>query len=133
MTYWDDSLLVGVSQIDSEHRKLLDMTGKLMEACTQGKGHAEITQIMKLIVSHAKDHIRNEENLQQWHAYPGINAHKRAHAQLGMQLEALEKELATTGPNVALTAKFNNTLVVWYINHINTEDKKLGEYISSNP
>jgi len=133
MTYWDDSLLVGIPQIDSGHRKLLDSIGKLMDACAQGKSRAEIAQALNSIVSHAKDHIRDEENLQEWRAYPGINAHKRAHAQFCMQVEALEKELETTGPNVALIAKFNKTLVVWYINHISTEDKKLCEYINSKP
>jgi len=131
MTYWNDKLLVGVPQIDDEHHKLVDAIDRLMSACKQGKCRDEIAQTLSFTVSYAKEHFRDEENLQERYAYPGINAHKRLHAQFIMQVDALVQEFEKTGPNVALAGRLNKTLVDWLFNHIGTEDKKIGEHIAA--
>jgi hemerythrin len=131
MSYWKDSLLVGVPQIDNQHRKLVEAIDKLMDACNMGKGRDEIAQTLRFTISYTQEHFRDEENLQQRFAYPAINAHKRLHAQLIMNINEISKEFDRTGPNIGLTAKLNKTLVEWLINHISVEDKKLGEHIQN--
>jgi len=132
MVSWTDSLLIGIPQLDDEHRKLLSSADRLLDACRQGKSKEDIAHILYFTVSYAKEHFRDEENLQERYSYPGINAHKRNHAQFNMQTTALVKEYEITGPNVALTEKLHKALVDWLINHISTEDKKLGEYLNKN-
>jgi len=129
MTYWNDSLLTGVTLIDNEHRKLVAAIDRLMDACNQGKGMAEIAQVLSFAVTYAKEHIRDEENLQEKYAYPGLNAHKRSHTQFIMSTDALVKEFEEKGLNIALIGKLNKTLVNWLTDHISKEDKKMGEYI----
>jgi len=130
MTYWTDFLLVGVPLIDSQHRKLVEAIGKLMAASQEGKGKEAIAHTLSFAVDYAKEHFRDEENLQERYAYPEINAHKRYHAHFIMSINALVAEFERTGPNQALTGKLNKTLVEWLINHISIEDKKLGRFIS---
>lgn len=130
MTYWKDSLLVGVPQIDTQHRRLVDMLDKLMEACMQGKGRAAIGQTLDFAVAYTKEHFSDEEKLQAKYEYPGLPAHKLLHAEFIKEINALQREFEQTGPNVALTGKVNKTLVDWLIKHITTEDKKHGEHIS---
>ena len=129
MTYWKDSLLVGVPQIDDQHRELVGAIDRLMEACNQGKGRAAIEETLVFTVSYTKKHFSDEEKLQAQHAYPGMSAHKILHAQFISNINALFQEFTETGPNIALTGKLNKTLVDWLIKHISTEDKKLGEHI----
>ena len=129
MTYWNDNLIIGIAQIDNQHRKLVEAIDRLMEACSQGKGVTEIGQTLNVAADYSKEHFRDEENLQEKYAYPGINAHKRLHAQFVLNINALIQDFGRTGPNVALTGKLTKTLVDWLVNHICTEDIKVGEHI----
>ena len=130
MTYWKDSLLVGVSQIDSQHKKLVEAIDRLMDACNQGKGRAAIEETLVFTVSYTKEHFSDEEKLQAQYAYPGMAAHKQLHSQFINNISALFQEFKADGPNIALTGKLNKMLVDWLIHHISTEDKKLGEHIN---
>jgi len=129
MSYWNDDLLVGIAQIDSEHRKLVDVIDRLMEECNQGRGITEIGHTLNFAADYAREHFRDEEHLQEKYAYPGINAHKRLHAQFVMNINALIQDFERTGPNIALTGKLTKTLVDWLINHISVEVIKVGEHI----
>ena len=129
MTYWKDSLLVGVYQIDSQHRKLVAAIDRLMDACMQGQGRDTIGQTLNYTLSYTKEHFRDEELLQAKYAYPGLSAHRQLHASFVANITALVQEFEQTGPNISLAAKLNKTLIDWLIRHISTEDKKLGEHI----
>ena len=131
MTYWKDTLLVGVKEIDDQHKKLVKAIDQLMEACMQGKGRSAIEETLKFTVSYTKEHFSDEEMLQAKYVYPGMAAHKLVHAKFIKEINAIYDEFGQTGPSISLTGKLNKTLVDWLINHITSEDKKLGEYINS--
>ena len=131
MTYWKDSLLVGVKDIDDQHRKLVNAIDQLMDACMQGKGRAAIEQTLQFTVSYTKEHFGFEEKLQAQHAYPGMAAHKLLHSQFIRDINAFLKEFEQTGPSVSLTGKINKMLVDWLMYHITHEDKKLGDFINN--
>lgn len=131
MTYWKDSLLVGVTEIDEQHKNLVKAIDELMDACTKGQGRAAIEKTLNFVVTYTKEHFSSEERLQAQYAYPGIADHKRMHAQFIGNVSALINDFNQNGPGVALTGKLNKTLVEWLVRHISVEDKKLGEYIQS--
>jgi len=129
MTYWKDSMLVGVPQMDSQHKLLVETIDKLMDACRQGKGRKEIEQTLSFVVKYTVEHFRDEEIIQAKYKYPGINEHKKIHSDFCKDVTALVQEFNKSGPSLALTGKINKTLVDWVISHISTEDKKVGAHI----
>lgn len=131
MSYWKDSLKIGVEAIDVQHRKLVMAIDDLMDACAKGQGRNKVEETMRFVVDYTKEHFRDEEVLQAKYAYPGMAAHKQLHAQFIQNMAKLDAELRQAGPSIALTANINKTLVNWLIKHISSEDKKLGEYIKS--
>lgn len=131
MTYWKDSLLVGVTEIDGQHKKLVQAIDELMDACTRGQGRAAIEKTLNFVAAYTKEHFSSEEKLQAQYAYPGMADHKRMHTQFISNVSALIDDFNQNGPGVALTGKLNKTLVEWLVRHISVEDKKLGEYIQS--
>jgi len=131
MTYWKDSLLIGVSQIDTQHRKLVQAVDELMEACSKGQGRATIEKTLNFVVSYTKEHFADEERLQAQHGYLGIAAHKKLHADFITSVSALVADFQKSGSGLALTANVNKTLVAWLTHHISVEDKKVGEFIKS--
>ena len=129
MSIWSDSLLIGVARIDHQHKELVKKLDDLMEACRKGEGDAEIEKTLRFAVSYVKEHFHDEEELQAQYAYPDMDSHKKLHAEFVMRIIDLVQEFQKSGANIELTTKVNKTLVVWLVNHIRTEDKKLGEHI----
>ena len=129
MSFWKDSLLVGVPEIDDQHRKLVGMVDNLMEACKVGKGRDAIEETLGFAVSYAQEHFKDEEQLQSKHSYPGLGKHKQIHRQFVADISVLVKDFQKNGPTIAITSKLNKTLIDWLINHISNEDKKVGEHI----
>ena len=129
MKCWKESLIIGVPQIDTQHRKLVETIDLLMQACMQGKGQSEIETTLNFTLKYTLDHFRDEESLQLKYAYPGYKEHKKIHEDFTKDVIVLAEEFKKSGPSVALTAKINQSLLNWVINHICTEDKKVGEHI----
>lgn len=131
MTFWKDSLLIGVSHIDGQHRKLIAAIDELMEACNKGQGRTTIGKTLDFVVSYTKEHFADEEKIQAQYGYPSMASHKLLHSRFIADISALQKDFEQNGPSVALTGKLNSALVGWLINHISVEDKKLGAFIQS--
>jgi len=130
MIVWNDSMLIGIPDIDNQHKDLMVACNQLFEACTKGKGRTEIEQTLNFVVTYTKKHFKYEENYQAQHMYPGATPHKWMHTQFIMQVGGIVKEFNQNGPSVTLVSRLNNLLVEWLYNHINIEDRKLGEFIS---
>jgi len=130
MIIWNNSMLIGVPQIDSQHKALVEAINRLMDACNQGKGRAEIEQTLNFVVSYTLNHFRDEEGIQQKHGFPEAVSHKRIHTQFTTDVGALVQEFNQVGPSVSLVGKLNKSLGDWVVKHIKTEDKKIGEHIN---
>ena len=131
MSYWKDSLLIGISKIDSQHRVLINAMDKLMDACIKEKWHTEVEKILIFTLAFAKAHFKDEENIYSQFAYPGIDAHSRLHAQFTERITDLVRGYETYGSDAEFLVKFNDTFVEELLDHIDVEDKKAGEYIQS--
>lgn len=131
MAYWDESMLIGVAQIDDQHRKLMEAVENLMYACKEGKDNESIRRSLNDVITLNKDHNRDEENLMERCIYPALSTHRRLHAQFKMRLDALKDEYKRTGLNVATIGKIKALLVEDFIYHISSDDKKIGEFINA--
>jgi len=122
-------MLLGVPEIDNQHRTLIDALNQFVEACSLGKGRNQIEQTLNYLVSYTQNHFRDEERIQKQCAYPDANTHMLIHSQFIVQISALMKKFRQTGPTVVLVGELNKTMTDWVVNHITTEDKKIGEHI----
>ena len=131
MTYWDDSLLIGVPLIDRQHRALVSALDTLTEECARGKWPDTIEKTLNFIIAYTKEHFADEERVQAECGFPEMEAHKRMHADLILQVSLLVDELQKSGRSIDLFTKINKALVDWVIHHIGAEDKKIGLFIQS--
>jgi hemerythrin len=131
MTYWRDSLLIGVDKIDLQHRKLVGIVDEVMAACIEERGRDVVEKALDFLLNYTKEHFEDEEALQAEVGYPGLEAHKRIHDQFIMTASALMNDFMEKGPRPTLVKTLNVTLVDWLVNHICTEDKKIGEFIKN--
>jgi len=128
MDSWNDSLLIGVNLIDDQHRELIRRMDRLVEACQNGKGQAEVGETIKFVVAYIHEHFKAEEELQALYEYPGRIAHKKLHDHFIEETIKLMHELKE-GHSADFTDHVRKMLIGWFLMHINNEDKKLGAHI----
>ena len=131
MALWNDSMLIGVSKIDDQHKKLIAAIDELLQVCAKGEGKSVIAKTLNFVLDYTKEHFADEEALQAQHAYPDMVAHKKLHELFIASVASIKTQFEQKGADAGLIAKINKTLVDWLVKHINTEDKKIGKHINS--
>lgn len=126
-----EDLLTGNALIDSQHRQLFGAVNSLMDACSQGKGRAQIQQTVTFLSDYVVKHFGDEERLQVQSNYPGYTGHKQFHDGYRRQLGEVSLELVQAGPTVKALGDLNRVVAV-LISHIRTEDKRVARHIQNN-
>lgn len=125
-------LETGNALIDSEHRQWMDAINNLLNACSAGKGRAELNHTMEFLKQYTAKHFHDEEQLQLKTGYPDFTHHKQYHEGFKQVVNQLADELSKTGASIVLVGKINHSMGDWFINHIKQEDKKLAAYIDTH-
>ncbi|MDR2786474.1 MAG: bacteriohemerythrin [Treponema sp.] len=126
---WDDRYSVGIPLIDDQHKKLIELTNDLYDACREGTEAARIRfrEAAHGTVDYVKYHFAAEEKLLENVKYPDFSLHKKEHESFVMKiLEGVKdfEEGKQFVPNI-----FVRYLKDWILAHIAVEDKKYAEYI----
>src|SRR5271167_4548385 len=94
---WKDSWIVGVQEIDAQHKNLVSLLNKLHQAMTQGEGKDALGSILDSLVSYTKAHFAAEERLMQQSGYPDFIAHKREHTSLAEKVLNFQRTFKSGG------------------------------------
>lgn len=129
---WTNDLLTGNTQIDNEHKELIKAINDLLDACSKGKGRAEVEKTVKFLSSYTKTHFAHEEVLQMKSKYPDYVNHKKYHQHFIATVDDIQKKLLATGPSIALVGEINTKVANWIITHIKKEDVKVAAHIRNN-
>jgi hemerythrin-like metal-binding protein len=133
---WSDTMLIGVAEVDSQHRILVDT---LFEAKTKLTGNVAdpvFEQITRDLLAYAIYHFDTEEQLMRQHGYAAAApedaaAHLHQHRHFSERVVAMRNDARAGKPgsrDALLTF-----LQDWLINHILTTDKRLGQFICATP
>jgi hemerythrin len=128
---WNETLAVGVSEIDEQHRGLFDMLSRLLEACNQGKGKETVGSMIDFLEDYAAKHFSAEEKLQIASGYPQYKAHQGMHREYLQNVAGLRAKLEEQGPTLSFVITVNKTVVDWITNHIKKADRELGQHLQS--
>jgi methyl-accepting chemotaxis protein/hemerythrin len=120
---WSRSYSVGVSQMDNEHQRLIDIINNLYMAMRSGRSKDAIGSILDELVDYTKTHFAHEERLMQQSNYSGYNDQKRAHEALIAKVVEIQGKFRV---GTALGQEVMSFLKDWLITHIQGLDKKYG-------
>ncbi len=120
---WSRSYSVGVSQMDNEHQRLIDIINNLYAAMRSGRSKDAIGTILDELINYTKTHFTHEEKLMQDSNYAGLDEQKRAHAALVNQVVEIQQKYRT---GTAMGQEVMTFLKNWLINHIQGLDKQYG-------
>jgi hemerythrin len=128
---WRESLSIGVTAIDNQHKELLHRFDQLLNACQDGKGGEELKRMQVFLDDYVHTHFNDEEALQRHYHYPGYEAHRTEHLYFIEQLNVLKTEIDEEGVSTHHVVETNNMLLKWLLNHISRVDKQLGILLKS--
>jgi hemerythrin len=125
---WDNTLDVGVSQFNEDHRRLVGYINDLHGGIVSGIGITQMTYILDGLISYTKEHFGREEELMSKHDYPDIKAHRREHYELMKQVAEFNTRLGEG--KTAFSLELMSFLKDWLVNHIRGTDMKYRDFFA---
>lgn len=129
---WRESLAIGIEEIDSQHRELVEQFARLLAACEQGRGEDELKSLLGFLDRYVQRHFSDEEILQQRYRYPAYQDHRNEHQTFIARIGSLQQQIAARGVEVAHLVETNQLLYAWFVKHISSADRVLGAFLTTN-
>ncbi len=127
---WNDTWLVGVQEVDAQHKHLVSLLNQLHEAMMQGHGKNVLGPILDSLVRYTQVHFTAEERLMQQSKYPDIVNHKREHDALTQKVLDFQKNFVAG--RIALGIEVMQFLSSWLQGHIRGTDKKYVPFLHAS-
>lgn len=119
MFVWDESLSVHDPMIDAQHQMFIEKINELLKAEDAAIGEEKIAEMIQFLHDYARRHFYDEESLMKLYEFPDLEEHALIHMKFVVQIETLPRE------------QLSQFMGNWLVNHIQTMDKAIGEFITS--
>ena len=122
---WNEKYSVHVEKMDEQHKKLFELISRLHEAMSEGKGNAELGEILNGLKVYTETHFTDEEKYMKSFGYSGLPEQKKQHTLFIEKINEYEKKLQDK--KLGLSIEVLTFLRDWLIHHIQTVDAKYSE------
>lgn len=126
---WRKSYETGVSEMDEQHQKLIELINKLYLVMRDGESQSSVVDILQEMDSYAVRHFQDEEKLLQEKGYPEYESHVALHQQYRDKIRELMEASVKEKEQVKETYSF---LREWWMDHIVGQDRQYGEFLSGD-
>ena len=127
---WGQSLMIGNTSMDLEHRLQIGLIHALDEAIRAGQDRAEVAKILAQLYEYTNAHFLAENLLMRLHAYPDYQSHADEHDRLVGSLEGLRRTFESG--ETTMTLESIEALRSWLAVHIQGMDRRLSSYVAEN-
>jgi hemerythrin-like metal-binding protein len=125
---WNDSLSVGIGEVDKQHQVLIQLLNRLHTSKALGKGSAELKGILLELANYTTQHFAYEEKLLTEHKYPEFGSHKESHDKLTAQVMKFATDFESG--SATLSAELFMFLRSWLNGHIRGSDRHYAAYLN---
>ncbi len=128
--HWDDSFLIGIVELDYEHKILLSDINRLHEELVGQEEKKAIERCLGEIYSRMQSHFALEEHFMKEKEYPFFDEHKKEHEKLlDTYTEYMVQFLNDSGTSSEF--KIDDNLKTWIVDHILSSDKKMSRLVKA--
>jgi len=124
---WDSRLEMGLGGIDRHHREMFDMVNRFYQAMMAGEGDEAATVALAALDRSIREHFSEEEGEMSRRSYPGLDEHRRHHAQFLDRFAGLKAALEAGRADAS--SNFFDYVSTWLGNHIRHEDGAFAAYL----
>ena len=122
---WNERFALGIDQVDSEHRRILDAMNDLFDHARDGTNGSLVLKDLDYLVRVTTDHFAHEEAYFDSFGYKDAERHKLIHKSLLSKLAAHQQTIIAAQGRV--TKDFFDFLRFWLSAHILGIDKKYAD------
>ena len=123
---WSDEYLIGIEELDYEHRDLINRLNELHGELTHYDEKGKIEDCLREIQIRVVAHFALEEHFMLDNNYKNYAPHKKEHDDfLAVVADFIDKFL--TDPGLSYGDELEKQLQYWIVNHILTSDQKLAK------
>jgi hemerythrin len=126
---WKPEYSVHVTEIDTQHQKLIALMNDLYTAMQTGKGRQFVGEAVGKLAAYTKTHFATEEQLMLSSGYPGYAVHKKEHDEFVAKVGGFQAELQAG--KIALTLEISTFLKDWLVRHILESDMNYTKHFNS--
>jgi len=126
---WDESFVLGIAEIDNQHRSIIEQFQKISEAVQIGEPTNVIEQLSDFLCEYAGIHFTAEEKIMAEYEYPDFESQRREHEEFTRDANLLKETIKRDGVSQEIAIETTGKLFRWIIRHIKTHDKKMAEYV----
>ena len=128
---WTETLSVGDSAIDQQHKHLIHIINQLHEAMRNQTARTHLgellDQLIDQLIAYTHVHFSYEEGRLQTCGYPHLTAHQRLDAELLSQVHDLQNKFSQGKRTINM--ELMGFLKTWLTQHIQSEDKRYSPYL----
>jgi hemerythrin-like metal-binding protein len=125
---WDESLSVGVAEIDEQHRRLFALVDALHELCAAACSPGALMAAVEEFCDYTRHHFATEERYMDAYEYRGMDAHIQEHMRCSLRAVDFLGQCLEGDP--ALCDEFLAFLKDWLETHVKNTDMGLGAYLN---
>jgi hemerythrin len=128
---WNDRFVLGVPQIDRQHRELVNLANNLFANCRAGREEASdsFKRTLRAAASFVRKHFGEEERIMRRAGYPLWRRHRAEHKRFMKEL--LRQNQAYSDGKANVPHSFARFLKEWILSHIAVKDKDWADYLQA--
>ena len=123
---WSDDLALGVKEIDTQHKRWIELVQAFQAAVAEGRSQDEVYRTLAEAVIYTENHFASEQKVMERAGYPFLADHLIQHSLAWEQLHAF-----TTGnvPEEDIADYLATFLPQWLMLHINSADRQFARWL----
>lgn len=129
MFNWSDKYSVSVSEMDNQHKELMNILNELYDAMSARKSNEVLSSVITKLLNYTRKHFTAEEMYMQKYNYPAYANQKKEHDFFVNKIQEFQKDL--NAGKLTLSIDISTFLKNWLVNHISVEDKKYGSFFNA--
>jgi hemerythrin len=120
---WNESFVMGIAEIDGQHRNLVEIVARLQKAVADGTGDESFLDILTELREYAVYHFETEERYMVAFEFEGYERHSEEHDAFVRELSKFGSG-ARKGGEALLTGDLLGYLVQWITEHVQGTDRE---------
>ena len=125
MTDWSDDYLIGIDEIDNQHKEFFKIAHQFFTECLADEGEECILDTLKFLENYARTHFEDEEALMKKNEYPRLENHAKLHTDFLNRYSDLMDEFKKSGSTEKMVNKILSIVMEWLKDNIVEAD---GDY-----
>lgn len=129
---WADTMSVGVSEIDAQHRELINILNRLFVSVVERDKDKVTIEILDALIDYTKTHFALEEQLMQAAGYDAFEfmTHKDVHQQFVEKVGNAARKNLVEGKSISF--ELIHFLKSWLRDHIMVTDMRYAECLKNS-